>query len=511
MVIDRAKNTGRNIVFGTLLKLYQTFMPFLLRTVMIYFLGVRYLGLSGLFTSLLQVLNLAELGVGSAMVYSMYKPVAEDDHRTICSLLMLYRYYYRVIGCVILAAGLVIMPFLPRLIHSDLPQGINLYVLYLLNLLSTVLSYWFFAYKSSVFQAHQRNDVISKIQILTATVQYILQLAAIALFRNYYFFTAALLISQLVNNLSVAWFSKRLYPSLNPGGEADDEMRSTIKKQIRDVFTSKFAFVVISSSDTIVISAFLGLSVLALYQNYYLIVAALISFVAILFNASLAGIGNSLIVESKEKNFWDLSVFTFLIFWISGFCSACLLCLYQPFITVWIGEEYLLSFEMVICFSVYFFVYEINRLLNNYKDAAGIWRIDRFRPLAAALANLVMNLIMVQYWGLYGIILSTILSIVIVGLPWLFHNLFTYVFPKEFLFPYLKKLLIYCLAAAAACVLTVLACSLPKLEGWALLIVRGCICCVIPNAMFYLLFRSTKEFRSALRLARQLTGGRKAR
>lgn len=162
MRIERTKNSLRNFAFGVLLKIYQTFVPFAMRTLMIYFMGVQYLGLNGLFTSILQVLNLAELGVGSAMVYSMYKPIAEDNETKICALMGLYKKYYTMIGFVIALGGSILTPFIPYLIKSDMPADLNVYILYLLNLAATVLSYWMFAYKNALFQAHQRLDVTSK-------------------------------------------------------------------------------------------------------------------------------------------------------------------------------------------------------------------------------------------------------------------------------------------------------------------------------------------------------------
>lgn len=163
MKFDRTKNALRNIIFGLLQRIYQLIVPFAMRTAMIYWLGVEYLGLDGLFISVLSVLNLAELGVGSAMVYSMYKPVAEDDRTTICALMKLYKIYYRVIGLVVLVGGLILCPFIPKLISDELPAGMNVYILFLLNLGATVLSYWLFAYKNSILQAYQRADVVSKV------------------------------------------------------------------------------------------------------------------------------------------------------------------------------------------------------------------------------------------------------------------------------------------------------------------------------------------------------------
>ena len=145
MKIERTKNAARNVVFGVVLKIYALALPFVMRTAMIYWLGVEYLGLNSLFTSVLQVLNLAELGVGSAMTFSMYKPIAEDDCDKICALMNLYHFYYRVIGGVVLVGGVAVLPFLPHLITGSIPADINLYVIYLMNLFGTVITYFLFA------------------------------------------------------------------------------------------------------------------------------------------------------------------------------------------------------------------------------------------------------------------------------------------------------------------------------------------------------------------------------
>ena len=201
MKINRTENAVRNILFGGILRVYQIVIPFVMRTVMIYCMGVQYLGLNSLFTSILQVLNLAELGVGSAMVYSMYKPIAEDDTDTICALMGLYRTYYQCIGLIIVVIGVGLTPFIPKLIKSDLPVGINIYALYLLNLSATVLSYWLFAYKNSLLQAHQRIDVTSKVTLITNTFQYVVQIFVLAVLKNYYIFVVVMLLTQAMTNI----------------------------------------------------------------------------------------------------------------------------------------------------------------------------------------------------------------------------------------------------------------------------------------------------------------------
>ena len=438
--IERTRNASRNIFFGVILKAYQILVPFLMRTAMIYLMGVQYLGLNSLFTSILQVLNLAELGVGSAMVYSMYKPIAEDDNATICALMKLYKTYYRLIGLIIAVIGCILTPFIPKLISGDVPKGVNIYILYLLNLGATVLSYWLFAYKNSILQAHQRTDIVSKVTLVTNTMQYGLQILVLWIFRNYYLYVIVMLITQAMTNIATALFADRIYPEFKPLGQVEKKKVREINQRIRDLFTSKIGGVIYDSADTVVISAFLGLTVLAVYQNYYYILNAISGFIVVIFSACTAGIGNSIVVETKEKNFNDLNKFTFIICWIAGFCSCCLLCIYQPFMELWVGKDLMLSFSAVICFVIYFFTRQLNALFNLYKDASGMWHEDKYRPLAAALTNLVLNLILVQFIGIYGVILSTVLAILCVGMPWLMHNLFTMIFEKKNLWPFLRKL-----------------------------------------------------------------------
>lgn len=506
--IERTKNATRNIVFGTILKAYQIVVPFLMRTAMIYLMGVQYLGLNSLFTSVLQVLNLAELGVGSAMVYSMYKPIAEDDNTTICALMKLYRTYYRVIGLVISVVGCVLTPFILKLISGEVPAGINIYVLYLLNLGATVLSYWLFAYKNSILQAHQRTDVVSKVTLITNTIQYGLQLLVLWAFHNYYLYVVVMLATQALTNIVTALYADKIYPQFKPRGSVDKIQVQKINQRIRDLFTSKIGGIIYDSADTIVISAFLGLTVLAVYQNYFYILNAITGLIAVVFSACTAGIGNSIVMESKEKNYQDLSKFTFIITWLAGFCSVCLLCIYQPFMQLWVGKDLMLSISAVVCFVIYFFVRQFNALFNLYKDASGMWHEDRLRPLAAAITNLVLNLILVQFIGIYGILLSTVLAILCVGMPWLLHNLFTVIFEKKHMWTYIGRLAKYSFVVLLSCIATYMICSRFSMGLVSTILVRGVICLIVPNLIYYLTFRKTEEYRQTLQLVDKMTKGK---
>lgn len=506
--IERTKNATRNIIFGVILKTYQIIVPFLMRTAMIYLMGVQYLGLNSLFTSILQVLNLAELGVGSAMIYSMYKPIAEDDNATICALMKLYKTYYRIIGLVIAVIGCALTPFIPKLISGDVPDNLNIYLLYLLNLGATVLSYWLYAYKNCILQAHQRVDIVSKVSLVTSTIQYALQLLVLWLFKDYYLYVIVLLSTQALTNIATAMCADRIYPQFKPKGQIATEEKKAINNRIKDLFTSKIGGIIYDSADTIVISSFLGLTALAIYQNYFYILNAITGLITVVFSACTAGIGNSIVVETKGKNYKDLNKFTFIICWGAGFCAVCLLCLYQPFMELWVGKDLMLSSSAVICFVVYFFVRQLNSLFNTYKDASGMWHEDRFRPLVAALTNLALNLILVQFIGLYGILISTVLAIVCVGMPWLLHNLFTVIFEKKYLVGYLKNLLYYCFIILISCTITYFICTKVNAGLITTLVIRGAICVVLPNLIYLFAYYKRIEFTDSLLLVNKMTKGK---
>ena len=508
MKINRTQNATRNIAFGLIAKLYQMIIPFFMRTAMIYLLGVEYLGLNSLFTSILQVLNLAELGVGNAMVYSMYKPIAEDDEATICALMKIYRVYYRIIGLIIAIVGGVITPFIPKLISGDVPNDINVYVLYLLNLGATVLSYWLFAYKNSILTAHQRTDVANKVLLVTNTIQYALQIIVLFIFKNYYYYVIIILLSQVLNNIITALIANKLYPKYKPIGRIGKDKVMQINQRIKDLFTSKIGAIIYDSSDTIVISAFLGLTALAIYQNYFYIVSALTAVISIFFTACTAGIGNSIVVETKEKNFQDFNKFTMIICWIAGCTAAIMLCVYQPFMELWVGDDLMLSISAVVCFVIYFFIRQLNALYNLYKDASGMWHEDRFRPLAAALTNLILNLVLVQFIGLYGILISTVFAIIVVGMPWLLKNLFTVVFEEKYMFTYLRKIISYVLIVAFSCAVSYFICSFINTSLILTILIRGMVCVIVTNLIYYIAYRKTDDFKKIILMADSITKGK---
>lgn len=494
MKIERTKNTIRNIAFGFGYRILNIILPFVSRTAILYILGEQYLGLNSLFTSILSFLSLAELGVGGAMVYSMYKPIAENDTGTIRALLNLYQKFYRVIGTIILGLGLCLLPFLKLLVHEELPGDINLYVLYLVYLINATLSYWLFAYKNALLQAHQRNDVDSKIAMVITVVSYVVMLGALFLTKNYYAYIIWLPIFTIITNVVRLIYVNKLFPDLQPQGEISRELRASIIKKVKALIGTKLNTVVLNAADNIVMAAYFGLTTIAMYGNYYYIMSSIIGFLGICYSAMTAGLGNSIATESVEKNYKDFLKFSFINSWLVGWCTICLVCLYQPFMRLWAGEKLMFPFYIVLEFALYFYVYQIRKVPITYKDAAGIWWEDRFRPYVSMLVNVIFNIVLARYIGISGIILSTIFSLLI-SIPWENYTIFKHVFYRGSR-EYYTKMVYYFISVIIAGAITFAVCSLFG-EGLLALAFRCCICLIVPNVIIALCNFKSKECQEA--------------
>lgn len=493
MKIERSKNAVRNMIWGVVEKLASVLMPFVCRTVFIKVLGSEYLGLNSLFSSILQVLSISELGIGTAIVFSMYKPIANDDKDSLCALLNVYKKVYQIIGTIILVLGLAILPFLPKLIKGTYPPDINIYILYLIYLFNTVIGYYLFTYKQSLFSAYQRNDLLSKRATVINISSNLLQIILLLFTHNYYVYIVVLPLATIVTNLANAYLAKKMFPDIICKGKISVEEKKSIKKRIIGLLSFKIYNVIFTSVDTIVISSFLGLTPLAIYNNYYYIQTSIIAFLTIITSSITAGVGNKMITNSVEDNYKDFKNFTFANGWITSWCSVCLLCLYQPFIKVWIGGKYLFPFLTVYLMVLYFFLPRLTTMTYTYREAAGLWWEDRFRPLVATAVNLIVNIILVQFIGMNGVIISTLICTVFINIPWGSHILFKNYFKKSAK-EYFGQLFYYLIITNVAGFATLLICNLLPENGIVYLIIKALICCVVPNLIFFVCYRKMKEF-----------------
>ena len=495
MRIERTKNTFRSTIFGILNRLINLLIPFIIRTIIIKVLGSEYLGLNSLFTSILQVLSLSELGFSSAMVFSMYKAVSDDDKDKLGALLYLFKRIYFIVGSAIAVLGLVIIPLLPVIV--DIKQldgtGINLYFLYIIYLINTVVSYQFFAYKKSILQAYQRNDVISNINSIVHIILYISQIIMLVCFKNYYLYAICMPIFTIADNIVTAVFSKKLFPDIISCGSVDKQEVKSIMQLVKALCGHKIGAVIISSADSIVISAFLNLRILTIYSNYYYVITALIGFINIGYNAILAGVGNSIITETKEHNKKIFDELTIMIAWIVGFCTVCLLCLYQPFMELWMGSEYLFDMSTVCLLVIYFYTWQIRVIGLNFKDAAGMWKADFFKPYVGIVFNIVVNILLVINIGINGVLISTIIVMVAIYFPWETRVLYNKLFQTSAVYYYLRQLY-FMITTGLACFVTYLICSKIPCEGFIALAVRGIVCIIVANGIYLIFYSRIKEF-----------------
>lgn len=493
---SRTKNATRNITFGVIYKVLNIIVPFVTRTIMLYVLGTQFIGLNGLFGAILQVLNLAELGFSNAIIYSMYKPIAENDYKKISILLNYYKKVYKIIGIIVLILGILLIPFIQYFINGTYPSEVNIYIIYIITLANTCLTYFLYAHKNSLLIAGQREDIISKISTSILIVQNVVQSIILLVFKNYYLYIIVLPICTIINNLIVSKCVDKKYPQIIKTNEKlDEENGFEIKKNIKGMFFQKIGGVVLSSVDYIVISSFLGLTVLGLYTNYYYIITSLFAILTVILNSLKAGVGNSIILESKEKNFTDFKKFNFIYLWIISFCTVALLCLYQNFIYLWLGEEMMLTDSIVILFAIYFFVHKWFDMLYVYQEARGLWWENRFVPFTAAIVNLIINIILVQYIGLNGILISTIVSVLFVyDLGYMFV-LFKHYFNKKQMCEWLTHQFKYLFSTLFATAVTYTLCNMVGEYNYINLFFRIIICLIIPNVIFLICYCRQTEFK----------------
>ena len=480
----RLKNSIRNIVSGITSRIITIFFPFIIRTVIIKKIGMEYAGLNGLFSSVFMMLSISELGFGSALVYSMYKPIAEADTEKVCALLNLYKKVYRIVGCVILTLGLVLLPFIRSFINGEVPADINVYVLYLVFLLNTVIGYFAFAYKNALLTASQRVDISNKIIIYVNLVMYIVQLTVLWFLKNYMAYVILSPIFTVITNLVQSVAVDKLYPQYKCHGSVEKNELKGIYKNVFALIGEKIGATVFISTDTIVISSTLGLTAVACYNNYYMIISALRNVVSVIFISILPSIGNSMVTESTEKNYNDFCKITSLFVWISGFCSISMVCLFQPFMRIWVGEEYLLSMATVIMFGVYFFGWKMLDVLMTYRDAGGMWWYGKSRPYVVSLLNVLGDILFIHFFGLDGVVFATLLTSVCMSYPWVLSILFKRYF-KNRPWDYLKRLTMQCLVVVAAGFLTYFLCY-QVVAGYSFtkFVIRTAICVIVPNIIF---------------------------
>ena len=503
----RTQNSIRNIAAAMLGQMGGILVNLLARVFFLHYLNQTYLGLNGLFTNVLTMLSLVELGVGPAMAYSLYAPLARGDVEKIKSHMAFYRKAYITIGLVIGALGLAFLPFY-TVFMDEVPDIPHLNVIYLLFVANTVVSY-FYSYKRSLIVCDQKKFIETGVHYGAYFILNVLQIIFLALTKNYVLFLVLQVLSTWGENFILAKKADRLYPYLKDKNvkPMDKDDRDIIFRNVAAMSMHKVGAVVVNSTDNILISKLIGLATAGLYGNYYTIIHPLQTVTNQIFESIVASVGNlsaSAMEEDRSRLKETFNDVFFFAFWIYTFLAVCLLNLLPPFIEfIWLRNRgWLLDKGTLIVLVINFYLYGMRRPVLTFRDASGAFWNDRYKPLFEAVINLVASILLARRFGLMGIFLGTMVSTVTTSLwvePYvLYRNVFDHPLRDYFI-----RFLSHALVTSFVCYLSVWACSL---VGYSLLSVipRLLICAVLPNAALLLLFFWTKEFKYFGRLGREL-------
>lgn len=505
---SRTKNSLRNTLFAAIAFVTKMLVQFSVRAVFIRYFIPEYLGVNGLFNNILTVLSLAELGVGNAIVYTMYKPVADNDIEKIKSLVRLYRNMYLIFAGVILTVGLALIPALPYLIkdYGATNIGVNLEVIYVIFLAQTVGGY-FFAYRRALVFAYQRNDIESKVSFAAQVVLAVAQILIIILWNNFYAYCVALFVCTTLDAFIVFLISYKLFPDIKGKPQKlDKEVTKEIAKNSSAMLCHKISGAVVFSTDSIMISAFIGSSVLGYYSNYTLVTAGLTSIVSLVVTAVKGSIGNYISTKTPEEAFRLYNSLNQGIMWLVGFLAIGAVVCFQDFILIYAdNSEYVLGFSTMLLICISFFVNQSRQITAAFKECAGLFWNDRFRPLLESGINLGLDFLLVRFLGINGIILATIISMVTTAIWWEPLVLYKHYFKKP-MKSFFAHYISYTVVIVFVCAISYFACYFMPHGGIGWLIFRFVDAIILPNALFYIIFSRTKEFRYLIDVVKSILG-----
>ena len=439
------KNSTASVVFF----ISRILLKFAVRTALIRSLGIEYTGVDGLFSNILSLLSLAELGFGSALVYSMYKPMAEGDISKLNALLKLYRSVYRAMGTFVLVVGFALSPFLNFFIH-DTVQINNLYLIYILYIANSGLSY-FFSYKSSVIYVAQENYIITLNRFAFEIIQAILQIAALFLYRNYIVFFSIRVVCTLLKNVSISFIANKRFPYIlerNAVKLSKQEIKEIIKNTYA-LFSHKIGSVVVYGTDNLLISRFASVIFVGLYSNYSMLIDAASSLFSNIFSSLTSSIGNVGATENADSAYQIFKRVLFLNYVIAGILASLLFSVINAFIILWIGEDFLLEQFTVLLIILSFYLTFCRRTVLVFREAFGLFWYDRYKPFAEAAVNLIVSIVLGKMWGINGVIVGTIISNVSVSFWIEPYILYKYSF-KRSLLQYFKIAFYFTVTAVCA-------------------------------------------------------------
>ncbi len=497
---SRIKNSVYNFVTSVGAQLVTVVMSFVCRTVFINTLGESYLGITGLFGNILSMLSLAELGVGTAILYRLYEPLSEKNVPKIQAWMYFYKTAYRVIALIISGIGLCLIPFLPVLI-SDYDTlsglGVNAVFIFCLFLFRSVSSYLFFAYRSAIVKADQKQYILTIVGYAITIITNVLQMISLILFKDYIVYIVISVVMTLTENIIFAIISQKLYPYISKKPQ-EKVSKKDIKETIKDcfaLFLYKLNSMVLKSTDNIVLSMFMGLKAIAVYSNYYIFYTTIKSLISNVFGSIVHSVGNLHTTKKVDHEYLIFKVTIFAALILGSTAGVGIFVVADEFVNVWIGEKWIIPQPFSLMMGFELFTVALCTALAKFRNAMGLFQQTKYRPVFSAIVNVVVSIVLVKHLGISGVILGTIISYwttFLVSDPIVLHkNGFEGKYPARYF--YITLLGNMCVVFIIGFVLKIV-CSKILLEmGWISVVIHAMICAIItPLALFAINWRKAE-------------------
>lgn len=495
---SRTQYAVKNVAIAGIAQTSYLLLSFAGRTVFVKMLGNDYLSCEGLFTNILTILSFSELGIGAAIVYSLYKPIAENDYPQVGKLMNLLSTAYRYIACFIAVVGICVVPFLKYII-SDVPDvRESISVLYCLFLTNIVMSY-LWGYSRSLLVATQENYIVLIIQQSIHVCQIAIQITLLILTKNYILYLLTAIGCTLTTNIISTLIAYRKYPWLKQYQryKLSAAERKPIFSNIMAIVQYKLGTVILGGTNNIIISVCLKTSLVGLCSNYNMVISAVTTIINQVCGGLQATIGNHNTISTAQSRYQIFKQLYFISFWLLGFCSVFLGVLLNPFIEeVWLGKEYSLPNHVILILVLSFYINLINIIPSMYRTTLGYFKEARWSPLLAAVLNVILSILGAKMIGLSGVFLASIISRLLT-----FNTIDAYyVFKKGVqcsVWVYYKQFFIYTLILCVNYSLTYFCARLITLGNITGFCLKALIVCIVSNAFFILVFARTSLFRES--------------
>ena len=493
----RSENSIKSVITATITSIVTILIGFITQSIFVKILGNEYLGINGLYTNILSMLAIAELGFGSAIIVNLYRPVAKGNIEKIKTLMYFYKTIYRIIAIIVAVLGIIILPFL-KYIVGYISININLQLIFILYLADTVISY-LLTYKRSILQANQKNYIINIVHFGYVVIMNILQIIYLLAFKEFIGYLIIKIICRLLENIIISIISDKKYSYIKSKDvkPVSKRLKKSIYIRVKGLLFHKIGSFIVLGSDNIIISMTktLGVGVVGLYSNYYMIINALNNLFSQIFTSFTASVGNLLVEANNQKNKLIYKSTLLLNSWLYSFAAISMFFISVPFVKIWLGNEYVLSQAVVLTLVINFYINGMRRTYATFKEAAGVFYEDRYVPVIESVVNIVVSIVLANVIGLAGVFIGTIASNMV---------LFLFSFPK-FVYKkilhgeikdYIKENLQYAVMFAVSFIITYVFIQFVKItNNYLLVLIYGIICLIIPNLIFFIVKHKTDEFK----------------